>query len=137
MGREAGLTELLKRNVVRVEGKVSKYRSQYNRILTISLVSSGAATLVAGITSAAGEAAEIGIEGWRLACIIAAVFGFVSTISSGVIQQRNLNDRLSDGKECLSRLRYLNTVIVTGSRELSEISREYEELAVKYSELIG
>jgi hypothetical protein len=137
MGSETGLTELLKRNVTRVEQKVSQYRSRYDRILITSVVSSGAATLIAGVTSAVGEAANIGTEGWRLACIIAAVFGFVSTVSSGIIQQKNFNDRLSEGKECLSRLRYLNTVIVTGSRELSDISREYEELAVKYPELLG
>ena len=104
--------------------------------MTTSLVASGASTLIVGVTSAVGEWAKIGVDGWRLACIIVAVFGFVATISSGISQQRNLNDKLSEGKQCLSRLKYLNTVIVTGGRELSELSQEYVGLAIKFPELI-
>jgi len=98
---------------------------------------SGASTLVAGITSTGGPIIGSGIEGWRLACIVTAVFGFTSTISTGAIQQLESTDRLSKGKECLSKLRSLDLGITTGKKNWEEIIKEYEDLAITYPELIS
>ena len=46
------------------------------------------------------------------------------------------SDRLSEGKQCVGKLRYLNVVIGTGSKDLNEITTEYEEIVKTYSEYI-
>jgi len=137
MVTRSNLVENLAKSMGQAEEKVAGYRSQHNRIMMTTMISSGASTLIAGVTSAVGEAASIGTEGWRLACIIAAVFGFVATISSGISQQKNLYEKLSESNECFSRLRYLNSVIVTGSKDRSEINREYEDLMIKFPDIMG
>jgi hypothetical protein len=131
------LVEFLVRNLKQVKETVSKYKVQYDRIMTTSMVASRASTLLVGVTSAMGEVAKFVVDGWRSVCIIAAGFGFVATISSGISQQRNLKEKLSEGKEYLFRLKYLNTVMVTGIKDWVELSQEYEGLAIKFPDLIG
>jgi len=120
----------------KAEEAVANLQKTHSRIVVTTLFSSGAATLIAGITAATGPSAEIGIEGWRTACILAAIFGFVSTVGSGLSQQMKYSERLSEGKQCVGRLRYLNVVGATGSKDMGEISKEYEEIVKEYSEYI-
>ena len=130
------ISQVVGASLQKAEEAVANLRKTKNRVQTTTLFSSGAATLVAGLTSAIGPSAEIGTEGWRLACILAAIFGFVSTVSSGLSQQMKYSDRLSEGKQCVGKLRYLNLVINTGSKDLEEIATEYEEVVKTYSEYI-
>lgn len=137
MENQTKLADLITKNIEGVEDKVKLFRTRSNRIMLTTIIASGASTLIAGVTSAVGDAAQIGTEGWRLACILAAAFGFVSTISSGISKQQNLTDKLSEGKECLSRLKYLKTVGITGTKDWPEISQEFEAMVVRYPELLG
>jgi hypothetical protein len=130
------ISELLTANIARVDQYVARTRAQNNRIMLTSISASGISTLVAGLTSAVGEAAQIGVAGWRMACIVAAALGFVATITAGVSQQRNLAEKVSTGKECLSRLKYLNTVMAMGTKPAAEVSQEYQDLVVRFPELI-
>jgi hypothetical protein len=98
---------------------------------------SSASTLVAGITSAAGPVVGSGIEGWRMACIAAAVFGFIATISTGISQQLKMDDQILEGRQCLGKLKALNTSITIGSRPSAEILLEYEEIARSYPKFIN
>lgn len=131
------ITRSIKSSLLKAQEFVSSRQKTNSRLLVASMAFSGASTLVAGITSAGGPIIGSGIEGWRLACIAAAVFGLSSTISTGVIQQLDSTDRLSDGKECLNKLRSLDLGITTGRRNWEEIIKEYEELAINYPELIN
>jgi hypothetical protein len=130
------LTEIVGTSLQKAEGVVANLRKTHNRVVVTTIFSSGAATLIAGITAAVGPSAGIGTEGWRTACILAAIFGFLSTASSGLSQQMKYTDRLSEGKQCVGELRYLNVVIGTGSKDLDEITRKYEEVVKNYSEYI-
>jgi hypothetical protein len=108
-----------------------------NTILTVStIISSAGATLVAGIAATVGPGINMGADGWRITCIIAAGFGLVSTVSTGIGQQLKVSDRLSESKQGLARLRYLSVVMATGSDSWDEIASEYEEIAKAYPELI-
>ena len=131
------ITNSIKSSLQKAQNFVSGRKRINSRLLVASMALSGASTLVAGITSAGGPIIGSGIEGWRLACIAAAVFGFSSTISTGVIQQLDSTDRLSKGKECLSKLRALDLGITTGKKNWEEIIKEYEDLAINYPELIS
>jgi len=131
------ITKSIKSSLHKAQDFVSRRKRTNSRLLIASMAFSGASTLVAGITSAGGPIIGTGIEGWRLACIAAAVFGFSSTISTGVIQQLDSTDRLSKGKECLNKLRALDLGITTGKKNWEEILKEYEELAINFPELIS
>ena len=131
------ITENIKSSLQKARKFVANRKKTNTRLLVASMAFSGASTLVAGITSAGGPIIGSGIEGWRLACIVAAVFGLTSTISTGAFQQLESTDRLSNGKECLSKLRSLDLGITTGKKNWEEIINEYEDLAITYPELIS
>lgn len=131
------LLKSIEASLRKAEGMVSGFRKTNNRIMITAIISSGASTLVAGLTAAFGQAADIGTDGWRTACIIAAVFGFVSTVSTGINQQLKISDRLSEGKQCVGKLRYLNVAITTGGSNWEEISKEYEDTVKTFPEFIN
>lgn len=130
------LTKSVKSSLRKAEGIVSGYLKTNTRLQITIIVSSAASTLVAGAAAAIGPVADIGAEGWRTACIVAAIFGFVSTVGTGLSQQLKISDRLSDGKQGVGKLRYLDVVIKTGSKNWEEITKEYEDVAKAYPELI-
>ena len=106
-------------------------------LLITGMTSSAAATLIAGITAAQGPVIGTGTEGWRLACIVAAIFGFASTVSSGLSQQLKVTDHLSEGKQCANKLKLLDVGITTGNKSWEEITQEFEEIARTYPEYIN
>ena len=120
----------------KAEKIASGLRKANTRLLIAGIASSAASTLVAGITAAQGPVIGQGTEGWRVACIVAAVFAFASTISTGLVQQLRIGDRLSEGMQGVGRLRSLDVTITTGSQSWKEIIKEYEEITKTYPELI-
>jgi hypothetical protein len=131
------LARRVEASLQKAEGIVSGLRKANTRLLVAGMASSAAATLVAGITAAQGPVVGTGIEGWRVACIVAAVFAAASTVSTGLNQQLKFSDRLAKGTQCVGRLKSLDIVIATGSRGWEEIVKEYEEIAKTYPELIS
>ena len=131
------LTQSVKASLRKAEERTAGLRKANTRLLVSGMASSAASTLVAGITAAQGPVIGEGAEGWRVACIVAAVFGFASTVSTGLVQQLKIGDRLSKGNQCLGKLRALDVSITTGSRSWKEIAEEYEEIARTCPELIG
>ena len=130
------LAEGIKASLQKAEGIVSGYQKNHTLLLVMTIVSSAGATAVAGITAAVGPAVSLGDEGWKIACIIAAVLGLVSTISTGLSAQLKISDRLLEGRQGLGKLKHLNVVITTGSIGWEEIAKEYEGIAQEYPDLI-
>jgi hypothetical protein len=110
------LAQSVETSLKKVEGTVSSLRKNHNRILTTTIISSGAATLVAGLAAAFGPTMQIGTAGWRIACIF--------------------SDRLSEAKQCVGKLRYLSVVIATGSKDWAELMQEYEEIVKTFPEYV-
>jgi ABC-type uncharacterized transport system substrate-binding protein len=131
------LTQSVKKSLKKAEEIISGRKKTNTGLLVAAMTTSAASTLVAGITAAQGPVIGTGIEGWRVACIIAAVFGFASTVSTGLSQQLKVNDRVAEGNQCASKLRSLDVGITTGSRNWEEIVKEYEEIAKSYPEFIS
>jgi hypothetical protein len=127
----------LRDSLRKAELQTSQIRKTNNGLFFSGLVSSGAATLVAGITSAMGPLVGDGVTGWRLACIVAAFFGFISTIVMGLMQQLRLNDRLVENQQYLGRLRALDFSITSGSQNWTEIAREYTEILRSFPEALN
>lgn len=133
--REA-LFENVRRSLDQVDKRATRLRKMYRRLLIASTSGSALATFVAGVTAAQGPMVGEGTQGWRLACIVAAGFGFLSTLSSGASQQLKVSDRYTEGKECAGKLKSLQVMIDTGSRSWDEIAREYEGIVRTYPDLI-
>ena len=131
------LARRVEASLQKAEGIVSGLRKANTRLLVTGMASSAAATLVAGITAAQGPAVGTGVEGWRVACIVAAVFAAASTVSTGLNQQLKISDRLAKGTQCVGRLKSLDIVITIGSRGWEEIIKEYKEIAKTYPEFIN
>lgn len=130
------LAQRVRANLRRAEAAAASLRKTSTRLLIASVTSSAGATLIAGITAARGPMVGEGIPGWRLACMAAAVFGFVSTLSTGINQRMKLSARLSKSMQLMGKLRSLDLMIATGSHSQNEIVEEYEELMKSHPELI-
>jgi len=131
------LAKSVKASLRKTEGIISGRRKANTSLLVTGMTTSAASTFVAGITAAQGPLIGVGIEGWRVSCIIAAVFAFAATISTGLSQQLKINDRIAEGTQCVGKLKSLDVAITTGSRSLEEITKEYEEIATIYPEFIS
>ena len=127
----------VKASLQKAEGIISGRRKANTSLLVTGMTTSAASTFVAGITAAQGPLIGEGIEGWRIACIIAAVFAFAATISTGLSQQLKINDRILEGTQCVGKLKSLDVAITTGSRSWEEITKEYEGIAKIYPEFIS
>lgn len=130
------LTKSVKASLRKAEERTAGLHKANTRLLVVGIVSSAASTLVAGFTAAQGPVIGEGPEGWRMACIVAAVFGFVATVCTGLVQQLKIGDRLSQGNQCLGKLRSLDLAITTGSQSWEEIVEEYQEIVRAYPELV-
>ena len=127
--------QIVKGSLQNGQERISGLRKTHLWLLIGSIVSSAATTIVAGVTSAAGPVVSEGIAGWRLACIVAAIFGFVSTVCVTLAQELKIGERLVQGSQCVGRLKALDVAIVTGSQSWEEIAKEYGEIIKIYPEI--
>lgn len=130
------LAQRVRASLQKTEERTAGLWTANTRLLVSGMVSSAASTLVAGITAVQGPIIGKGVNGWRVACIVAAVFGFVATVCTGLVQQLKIGDRLSKGNQCLGKLRSLDLAITTGSQSWEEIVQEYQEIVKAYPELV-
>ena len=131
------LEDKIRNNLKKVDKLVTSKRKANNRLLITGITTSAASTFIAGITAAGGPLIGTGLEGWRIACIIAAIFGFASTIVTGIGHQMKDSNQLTQGVECIGKLKILDVAILTGSKNWDEIISEYENLAAIYPEFIN
>jgi hypothetical protein len=130
-------TQIVKDSLQKAQGHISDLRKTNTWLLITSIVSSAATTLVAGGTAAIGPVAAEGAAGWKIACIVAAVFAFTSTVTTLLSQQMKIDERLMQGTLCMGRLRALEVAIAIGSQSWEEITKEYSEIIRAYPELSG
>jgi len=132
----AAFAQTVKESLRKAEESTSGLRKANSRLLVTSIVSSAATALVAGGTALTGPVVGEGIPGWRFACTVAAILAFTSTVCTALTQQLRIGDRLTEGNQCVGRLRSLDLTIITGGRSWEEITKEYAEIAKTYPELI-
>jgi hypothetical protein len=119
----------------KTRGQISGLRKTHTGLLITSITSSAITTLVAGVTAAIGPVVGHGPAGWKLACIVAAVFAFASTACTTLTQEMKIGERVTQGTQCIGRLRALEVAITTGSHSWDEITKEYGEIIKTYPEL--
>ena len=118
-------------NATRYAGRLSKT----NGVLSLGgIVASAATTALTGWTGVAGPVTGNSLADWRLACILAAVLGFFSTVFMAVSQQSRIGDRLARANECIGRLKSLEFALVAQAQAPEEVWREFTDILRMYPE---
>jgi hypothetical protein len=124
------------------KNKTANIRKTDSQLFVANVVSPAAATLLAGLTAAVGgnqlfqqAAAQSNDGGWKLACILVAIFGFIATVSG--MFKKQFDDRLVQGNQCVGRLLSLDLAITTGSSDWEQAAREYGEIVKTFPEFVS
>ncbi len=138
----AGFMTSVKTSLSIAKNKTDGIRKANSQLFVANVVSPAAATLLAAFTAAIGgnqifqqAAAQANDGGWRLACILVAIFSFIGTVSS--MFKKQFDDRLAQGNQCVGRLLALDLAITTGNNSWEEITKEYGEIVRAFPELIS
>jgi hypothetical protein len=91
--------------------------------------------LIGGNAMFPQAAAQVDDGGWKLACLLAAIFGFVATVSG--VFKKQFDDRLAQGNQCVGRLISLDLALTTGSGSWEETNKEYGEILKAFPEFVG
>lgn len=130
------LSQRIRDSLRRAENYTTHLRRNYTRLVIGGLIGSTVTVLVAGGTAVQGPLVGSGVEGWRLACIVAAILSLISTICVGLVQQLKLGERVPQGQLCIGRLRALDIALAIKGSEFDEIAKEYEEVVKAFPEVI-
>jgi len=131
------LTQRINDSLKKAETYTLRLRKTNTRLVVGGIVGSSFSVLVAGGTAIQGPMVLTGIEGWRLACILAAILSLVSTVSIGLMQQLKIGERVPEGLLCIGRLKALDLALTVEEREIDAVAKEYGEILKEYSDVIS
>lgn len=139
--REA-FVKLVKSNLSNVKTKVANIRQTDTILFVTNIIAPAIATLIAALAAAIGgnqmfaqAAAQANDGGWKLACILAAVFSFIASVSG--MFKKQFDDRLTLGNQCVGRLLSLDLAITTGKGDWEEAAKEYGEILKAFPEFVS
>jgi hypothetical protein len=119
--------------VRRAESRVRRLRLTNRTALILGLIASGVATVSAAIVAKNGA---LGPLAWSEACWLVAGFTAITTLTSGLQTGLDLPANLVKTSSCLGRLRALELAAAVGTRPVAEISKECEEIAREYPDVL-
>ncbi len=138
----AGFANSVKTSLGIAKDKTTGIRKKDSQLFVANVVSPAAATLLATIAATIGgnemfaqAAARSEDGGWRLACILVAIFSFIATVSG--MFKKQFEDRLTQGNQCVGRLLTLDLAITTGSSSWEEAAKEYGEIVKAFPEFVS
>ncbi len=138
----AALAGSVKASLNTAKQKTDALRRRDSQLFMANVVSPAAATLLAALAALVGgnqmfpqAAAQMEDGGWRLACALVAIFGFIATISG--MFKKQFDDRLAQGNQCVGELLKLDLAITTGSSDWDAAAKEYGEIVKTYPEFIS
>ncbi|MDO9302674.1 MAG: hypothetical protein Q7T89_14910 [Anaerolineales bacterium] len=138
----AGFASSVKASLSAAKNKTAGIRKTDTQLFVANVISPAAATLLAAFAAAIGgnqifQQAAIQAEdgGWRLACILVAIFSFIGTVSG--MFKKQFEDRLVRGNQCVGRLLSLDLALTTGSGGWEEAAKEYGEIVKTFPEFVS
>jgi len=138
----ARLATSVKASLSAAKNKTAGIRKTDSQLFVANVVAPAAATLLAAVTAAVGgdslfaqAATQSEGGGWRLACILVAIFSFIGTVSS--MFKKQFDERLTQGNQCVGRLLSLDLALTTGSGDFGEAAKEYGEVIKNFPEFVG
>jgi hypothetical protein len=137
-----GFAVTVKNSLSIARGRTAGFRKTDSQLFMANVISPAAATLLAAVAAALGgntmfaqAAAQSEDGGWRLACILVAIFSFIGTVSS--MFKKKYEERLTQGNQCVGRLLSLDLALTTGSRTFEEAAKEYGEIVKAFPEFVA
>ena len=138
----AAFIQAVKASLSTARQKTDAIRQRDLQLFIANVVSPAAATLLAGLAAVIGgnqmfaqAAAQMEDGGWKLACALVAIFGFVATISG--MFKKQFDDRLAQGNQCVGRLLTLDLSIATGNADWNAEAKEYGEIVKTFPEFVS
>jgi hypothetical protein len=138
----AGLAASVKASLNVAKNKTAGIRKTDSQLFVANVISPAAATLLAAVAAAVGgnamfvqAATQSEDGGWRLACILVAIFSFIGTVSS--MFKKQFEERLTLGNQCVGRLLSLDLTLTTGSGSWEEAAKEYGEIVKAFPEFVA
>jgi hypothetical protein len=138
----AELARSIKDSLNTAKKKASGIRRTDSQLFVANVISPAAATLLAGLAAVIGgnkmfpqAMAMVEDGGWKLACILVAIFGFIATVSG--MFKKQYDDRLTQSDQCVGRLLSLDLAITTGSSSWEDAAREYGEIVKAFPEFVS
>ena len=138
----AGLAISVKASLGAAKTKTAGIRKTDSQLFVANVVSPAVATLLAAVTATIGgdnlfaqAAVQSESGGWRLACILVAIFSFIGTVST--MFKKQFEERLTQGNQCVGRLLSLDLALTTGSGSWEDSAREYGEIVKTFPEFAG
>jgi len=136
------ITASVRDSLKNAKEKTARIRKVDSQLFVANVISPAAATLLSALTAAVGgnqifqqAAAQSNDGGWKLACILVAIFGFIATVSG--MYKKQFDDRLVQGNQCVGRLLSLNLALTTGISNWEDAAKEYGEIVKTFPEFIG
>jgi hypothetical protein len=136
------LVHSIKTSLNIAKNKTSSVRRTNSQLFIANVISPAVATLLSGLAAAIGgnqmfQQAAIHSEdgGWRLACVLVAIFGFIATVSG--MFKKQFDDRLTQGNQCVGRLLSLDMAITTGTSNRDSAAKEYGEIVKAFPEFVS
>jgi hypothetical protein len=118
----------------RAEQRELRIRRTNERAIYVSLFAGSAATAIAGFAAAAATSP---IGPWRVTCGVVALLTFLATVSAGLQRHLDLSGNLGKLTTCLGKLRALEFAVSMGTRPVSEIDAECEEIVRQFPEFVA
>ncbi len=138
----AELARSVKDSLNTAKRKASGIRRADSQLFVANVISPAAATLLAGFAAAIGgnkmfpqAMAMVEDGGWKLACTLVAIFGFIATVSG--MFKKQYDDRLAESNQCVGRLLSLDLAITTGSGSWEDAAKEYSEIVKAFPEFVS
>jgi len=138
----AAFAQAVKASLDTAKQKTDAVRHRASQLFIANVVSPAAATLLAGFAAAIGgnqmfpqAAAQMEDGGWRLACFLVAVFGFIATVSG--MFKKQFDDRLTQGNQCVGELLKLDLEITTGVSDWEVAAKKYGEIVKMHPEFMS
>jgi hypothetical protein len=133
---KAAMPERIQSGLRTAEAHARRLKRLNTRLIWLSLIGTSLATVLAGVTAAAGPLAGEGTPAWRLTCGAIAVLTALSGLLSGFHQRMNISERLANALACAGRLRGLELALTVTGRNVQEVAADYEDVVTGYQEYI-
>lgn len=126
------LATRIQEHMRRVERRVVRLRRHNVQVITVNLLCSTIATLLAGLTAASGPLIGEGAPAWRWTCGVIAVVTAGAAVATGLQQRFKVPEQLARSLTCAGKLRSLELALQLARLAPEEVGQEYEQLITTY-----
>jgi hypothetical protein len=127
------LLGMLRDALRRAELYCARTRRWDTRLLVISIICGGVATLLAGGTVIGGQRVLEAVGGWRVLCSIVALLAGSGTVAGALHESFQITTRLSSAERCVVRLRALDATIAASDLPIKDALETFQRISEEHA----